>query len=316
MTSYFRELTEQVGAAWNRFWFTSRDPFTLSVLRIAVGLMAIFYVVSHSADLVHWFAADGILPVQTAQRLAGAEQSKYFFHYSYLSFANSAGGLWTLHLLGLAILVLFTAGLWTRVTSVLAVVVALSYVHRAPMITAQFEPVLTMLLIYLCLAPTGQYLSVDRWLRNRKTDARGPAAVGDEPSVMATISTRLIQLHLAALYVMIGLNMLSAETWWTGEATWWLIARSESRLVDLTGLANHMMLVNLWTHLVVAYQFSFGLLIWPRLLRPILLALGPLVWIPLAFVTGSLAYAAIMLVASIAFVEPVQWPRRGVREPD
>jgi hypothetical protein len=316
MTAYFRELSKQVGRVWNRFWFTPRDPFTLSVLRIAVGLMAIFYIVSHSADLVHWFAADGILPGETAQRLAGAEQSRYFFHYSYLYFANTAVGLWTLHVLGLVVLVAFTAGLCTRVTSVLAVVVALSYVHRAPMITAQFEPVLTMLLIYLCLAPTGRYLSVDRWLRQRKTGSSGLSAAGDEQSVMATICTRLIQLHLAALYLMIGLNMLSAETWWTGEATWWLMARSESRLVDLTGLASHMMLVNLWTHLVVAYQFSFGLLIWPRLLRPILLVLGPLVWLPLALVTGTLAYAAVMLVASVVFVEPGHWPRRQVRHPE
>jgi hypothetical protein len=307
MKSYFRELTETVGSAWNRFWFSARDPYTLCILRILVGLLGIFYLVSHTADLVDWFSGDGILPTETARRLAGAEQSRYFFRYSYLFFANTAAELYALHVIGLVVFVAFAAGLWTRVTSVLAVIVALSYVHRAPMITGQFEPVLTMLLVYLCLAPTGRYLSIDSWRRRRSSQTTDATADNDNRSVMANIATRLIQVHLAAFYLMIGLNMLSADTWWTGEAMWWLIARSESRLVDLTGIGRYPLLTNLWTHLVVAYQFAFGLLIWPRILRPLLLMLGLLVWIPLGLVTGLLAYAAIMLAASVVFVDPARW---------
>jgi hypothetical protein len=309
MNAYFRELSEQTGAAWNRFWFTSRDPYTLCVLRILVGLLAIFYLVSHTADLADWFAADGILPPDTTRRLAGAERSRYFFHVSYLYLVRTPTELYALHVAGLVVLAAFTVGWWTRLTSVLSVVVVLSYVHRAPMITAQFEPVLTMLLVYLCLAPVVRYLSVDRWWRNRRANATD---VADGGSVMANIATRLMQLHLAGLYLVIALNMLSAETWWTGEALWWLIARSESRLVDLTALGSHMIWVNLLSHLVVAYHLSFGLLIWVRLFRPILLALGLLVWIPLGLVTGLLAYAAVMLVASVAFIEPVRWRRVSV----
>jgi hypothetical protein len=315
MNSYLRELTESVGGAWNRFWFSARDPYTLCILRILVGLLGLFYLVSHTADLVDWFSSDGILPAETAQRLAGAEQSRYFFRYSYLYFAKTAAELYALHACGVVVFVAFTAGLWTRVTSVLAVMVALSYVHRAPMITGQFEPVLTMLLVYLCLAPAGRYLSIDSWLRRRRSQATDETPGNDHRSVMANIASRLIQLHLAALYLMIGLNMLSADTWWTGEAMWWLMARSESRLVDLTGIGRHMLVINLWTHLVVAYQFAFGLLIWPRILRPLLLLLGLLVWIPLALVTGLLAYAAIMLAASVIFVDPSWWrkyPAEGI----
>ncbi len=314
MPAYFRDLFEQTGTAWNRFWFTPRDPLVLCVLRILAGLMALFFVVSHSADLVRWFAADGILPGETTRRLAGAEQLRYIFHYSYLYWASSAAELWTMHALGLIVLAAFTIGVWTRVSSVLAVVVVLSYVHRAPMLTAQFEPVLTMALIYLCLAPAGRYLSVDAWLRRRGrragTDKSIAAQWGGEPSVMANISTRLLQLHLAALYLMIGLNMLSAQTWWAGDGMWWLIARSESRVVDLTGLADHMMLVNLWSHAVVAYNFLFGVLIWQRSLRPLLLSIGPLIWVPLALVTGLTAYATLMLVASVVFVD-AEWMRRS-----
>ena len=63
-----------------------------------------------------------------------------------------------------AVLVLFTIGAWTRVTSILSLVVFLSDVNRAPMITGLTEPVVAMLLLYLCLAPCGRYFSLDRRL--------------------------------------------------------------------------------------------------------------------------------------------------------
>ena len=120
----------------------------------------------------------------------------------------------------------------------------------------------------------------------------------------ATISTRLIQLHFAGLCIMMGLNMLAAETWWSGEGVWWLIVRSESRLVDLTGLAQSFLIVNLWTHVVVAYLLLFGVLAWIRLARPLLLVAGIPVWISLALVTGLVAWCVAMVIASLAFVDP------------
>jgi hypothetical protein len=111
---------------------------------------------------------------------------------------------------------------------------------------------------------------------------------------------------------MIGLNMLAGGVWWSGEAVWWLIARSESRLVDLTGLSHAMLLIEFWTHGIVAYQLLFGVLVWNRLARPLLLCGGVIVWLSLALITGLVAWCAMMLVASLAFVDPA-WLRRVAR---
>ncbi len=183
----------------------------------------------------------------------------------------------------------------------------LAYVHRAPLLTGQLEPVLTMLLAYLCLAPTGHCGSFDAWRAERhpeKLSRRAGGRASSHLSVGANISTRLIQLHLAGLCIMMGLNMLAAETWWSGEGVWWLIVRSESRLVDLTGLAQSFLIVNLWTHAVVAYLLLFGVLAWIRLARPLWLVAGIPVWISLALVTGLVAWCVAMVIASLAFVDP------------
>jgi hypothetical protein len=307
MREYFGELSQGFGTAWTRFWFTPRNPVVLCLLRVLTGIVALYYVVSHSADLVRWFGPDGVLNASTTQRLTGADQLRYSFHYSYLYLAETPASLWILHGAGLLVVLAFTLGIWSRLTSIGSLIVVLAYVHRAPLITGQLEPVLTMLLAYLCLAPTGRRFSLDAaWARHRLKMLSPSAGQGTDTqlSLGANISTRLIQLHLAGFCLMTGLNMLANDTWWAGEGVWWLIARTESRLVDLTRLAHAPLVVNFWSHAIVAYLLLFGLLAWNRLARPILLSLGVFIWVSLALVTGLVAWCATMLIASLAFIEP------------
>ena len=69
---------------------------------------------------------------------------------------------------------LFTVGLWTRVTSVLALVVAISYAHRVPAATFGLDQINVMLTLYLTIGGSGQALSVDRWLAARRRGAAAP----------------------------------------------------------------------------------------------------------------------------------------------
>ena len=106
------------------------------------------------------------------------------------------------------------------------------------------------------------------------------------------------------LVAMMGLSKLMGETWWTGEAMWWLIAHYESRLVDFTRLRDAPQLVDLWAHAVVLFELAYPLLIWVPLARPLVLAAGVIVWTSLALVTGEATFAVMMCVASLAFVPP------------
>jgi hypothetical protein len=252
-----------------------------------------------------------------ADRLSVAHQIRESmprqYRFSYLDYLHSPAQLRTGHWAGAAALALFAAGLFTRITSVLALAVVLSYIHRGPLLTAQVEPVLAFVLFYLCLGPAGADWSLDRWLALRRVKARpappatsygGAAADLAAPrySSAATISLRLIQVHLTLLYAMMAIGKLSSDVWWSGEAMWWLIAKTESRLVDFTWLHRFPLLVNGLTNAVMFYQLSFPVLIWNRLARPLVLGLGVLVWGFLALATGMVPFALMMLVASLAFV--------------
>jgi hypothetical protein len=183
-------------------------------------------------------------------------------------------------------------------------------------LTAQVEPVLAFVLLYLCLGPAGAECSLDRWLALRRAKSRtvppatdyvnpaGSAAELTAPrsSSAATISLRLIQVHLTLLYAMMAIGKLSSDVWWSGEAMWWLIAKTESRLVDFTWLHRFPLVVDGLSNAVMLYQLSFPVLIWNRLARPLVLGLGVIVWGFLAMTTGMVPFALMMLAASLAFV--------------
>lgn len=319
-------LLEDLGAAWNGFWFSPGSVYPLAGLRILVGVLALYYVGSHSADLVHWFGRDGLLPTATVRQLTSPPSEDgslpATLHLSYLNLLESPVEMWSAHVLGLLIIVLFTVGLFTRITGPLAAAVVLSYIHRAPMLTAQFESVLSMLLIYLAVGPSGQVWSLDAWRRLRASGGVASPVPPTTSSILANIALRLIQLHVAGLYLVMGLSQLGGAlevenpaTWWRGQAIWWLIAKSETRLIDLTFLSTTSLgyVVNAWTHAIVFGELAFGLLVWKPQARPWLLALAACGWLSLAPVTGLISYCAVMLVANLAFVDLATWRQWGTR---
>lgn len=299
-SAYFRELTQTFGTAWNRFWFQPRDPAVVCLLRVLLGAFSFYTLLTYTPDLVRYFGPDGLVPLEAISQLRPSNYAAF----SFLNYLTTPGELWGFHVLALVIVGLFTVGFFTRVTSVLTLLVMLSYFHRAPMFTSEYEPVLSLMLAYLCLAPAGRCFSVDHWLRKRKANALNPVAEF-EYSWGATVVTRLIQIHIAVVYVMMALAKVEQEVWWNGWASWLIMARPESRSLDLTGLLhNQPYIYTTLTFLVVTYELTFPVLIWNRLARPLYLGLGVLLWGILAVLGGYYSLAAVMLIGSVAFIAP------------
>ena len=82
--------------------------------------------------------------------------------------------IWPAYAVMMLILALFTVGLWTRVTSVLALVVVISFVNRVPEALFGLDKINVILTFYLTIGPSGRALSLDRWLaRRREPGTRG-----------------------------------------------------------------------------------------------------------------------------------------------
>jgi hypothetical protein len=282
------------------------------VLRIAVGLMAIAHFLTLGIDLDRWFTRDGLLPRETVAALVDIRRPdgtvQPSFHFSYVHYFSTPGQLWFVHAAAIALASAFTAGLLTRISGLLTFAAMLAYVHRAPMIAGHLEPVLGFLLLYLCIGPAGSYWSVDRLLA-RRLETAGPPAI--QPSLWANLAIRLIQVHTAMFFLMMGLTKLNGEGWWDGVAIWSMLAQTQSRPLDLSFFQHGGQVgeyfVNFWTHAVVYYELAFPVLIWNRHARPLLLGIGVVIWISLVLASGLLLFGLTMIAATMAFVPADSW---------
>jgi uncharacterized membrane protein YphA (DoxX/SURF4 family) len=314
-------LTDEFGQRWNRFWFTPADPLPACVMRIVVGALAAAHFFDLSRGLSQFYASDGILPPTAVRRLLELTSGESNFHYSYLNGIPASTELWAIHFLAIAFSLAFAIGLFTRVAGVLTLVAVLAYVHRVPQVAGHIEPVLSFLIGYLCIAPSGACLSLDRRLFGsaKKTSPMRMLSGSSEPSVAANVGLRLIQVHLAMFYVMMGLTKLYGDAWWDGSGVWILLAQTQSRPLDLTGIRRFGAIgeyaLNFWTHTIVYFELAFGILIWTRIGRPILLSLSILVWLSLTIATGHLLFGLTMLTAGFAFL-PADFLRVFSRQPE
>jgi hypothetical protein len=293
-STYFDELAEEFGGGWNRFWFTPASPAPLGKLRIATGLLTIAYFVSWATQLAYWLAGDGVLPPDMMRELLQS-QNRHFFHPSPLFAITTPSGLWAYHAVVTAVAVLFTLGVVTRLTSALTLVAVLTYIHRAPLLTSPFETVLVMLLLYLTIAPSGAAYSFDAWRAGRQ--GRSLAT----PSWLANIGLRLTQVHLVMFLWLVACSCLASGVWWDGTAIWSLEAQTLSRPLNLSFMRDFPKIVNGWTHLFVLVNLVFPILVWHRLLRPLVIACTALLWLLMIPVTGQVLYVLAVLAAMYAF---------------
>ena len=311
VSTYFAELNVAVGAWWNRFWFTPSTAVKVAALRITTGLMALYAVASYGPDLELWFGENGMLPLDLIRQLYRPE-AQWLGQRSLLDVLPTAA-IWPFYWVSLAVVVLYTLGIGGRVTAILSTIATISFFARAPLLIGEFESILTLLMIYLCIAKSSDALSMTSlW---RKSSSLQPPGASLHPlSAANTISIGLIQIHIAVVHLMMGWGQLATpeHAWWSGEGIWLAAARPGMSLVDLSGLANHPRMVAAWSHAMTLYLLAFPVLAWKPLARPLLLVVGALVWSSFAIASGWVLFCLAMLTGLAAFVDLPSRPDRRV----
>lgn len=308
--AYWTQLSVEVGEVWNRFWFSPSDPRPAALLRILVGLAAIYYLLSFVPDLTTWFGPEGPVPSDLVQSfLAGRNP----YRLSPLFWIGHPVALWTFWGVSLAAAAAVTLGCASRWTAVGTLLAVLSFINRAPMLVDLFEPVLAFSLLYLAITPCGAVWSLDSRIRGGSWsgDPTWDPDAGIDP-YLTTIGLRLWQIHLAALYVMTGLSQLSTlqtnelgNPWWKGDAVWGLLDAPQA-LFPLGDLGWSPLLVSAWTHAIVMTNLAVPLLVWNRWLRPLALAVAIGMWLSLLPLTGRVPFCLLM-IAVLAVYVPGSW---------
>lgn len=294
LVSLTSEWFAELWRGWDRFWFTPAAPQTLGLLRILSGSMLLYTHLIWSLNLMAFLGPQSWVSKEVIHQIYRDSYAQ-----SYLFYIESPTALWILHGAALIVFAAFTVGFYTRVTSILAVIITLSYCHRLAGALFGLDQINAMLAMYLAIGPAGAAYSLDAWLAARKSGRRDP-----EPRVSTNIAVRLIQLHMCIIYLFGGIGKMRGELWWDGSAVWFAIANYEYQSFDMTWLVRYPFVIALLTHATVFWETFYPFLVWPRLTRPIALGMAVLVHAGIALFLGMPTFGLVMIFGNIAFIAP------------
>lgn len=310
--AYFADLGRSSARAWNAFFFTPADPTALGLSRIVVGLLLMWSLFVVGLDLEGFLGAHAWADPQAIRAWMAERAPSAWSFWLYVPDAL----LRPVWLVCLLVLGMFTVGLFSRATAVLAWIITVATARRMPEALYGFDQIVSTWALYLAVSgASGQAVSLDRfldrWKRARTALARRPTSGAwretilggvPTPTVSANLGLRLIQLHLCLIYGLAALAKFRGPAWWMGTAIWGVLAAGEFRPFDLTWMARSDLLLNVLTHGGLLLELLFPVLIWVKKLRPLLIAGMVALHLGIALTLGLGEFALAMLAGNIAFV--------------
>jgi hypothetical protein len=232
----------------------------------------------------------------------------------------------------------FVLGLGTRVSSVLVWFANLCYIHRDPAMVFGVDTMMTVLLLYLMIGPSGAALSLDR-LISRWWGVGGPRPGGFPPSnapaprVSANIALRMMQIHLCIIYFISGISKLQGTSWWNGMAVWSVMGNFEFAPMHLPDynaalrfICQNDLLFNVCINgagiSTLVFEIAYPFLIWKPNTRWLFLMGAVFLHGFIGLFMGLKTFSLLMLVFNMAFLRPEEiawvlswiWPAPRQRE--
>jgi hypothetical protein len=348
-----KPLTFAAGAV-DRFFFQPSEPTTLGFMRIATGILVLYVHLTFSVGLANYLgpyawvsnAWANFLRKDYQYREPGSnfrdnwmETDGKFYSgltmWSIYYHVEDMKWVWTIHISILVVMLLFTLGLWTRVTSVLTWIGSLMYIQRLqPVMLFGMDTMTNLGLFYLMIAPCGAALSLDRWLQVRRERKRlGSKYVPQPPPPMvsATFATRLLQINFCIIYFAAGTSKLLGTSWWNGTAPNGFLLNYSFAPFDvpayvwfLNWMVSHRWAWELFGAVGVIgtlfLELGFTFLVWNRHTRWFMVCGSVLFHTMIALLMGLVTFSVMMLALVLAFVPPevirqfvqssVQWVRQ------
>jgi hypothetical protein len=275
--------------AWDRFWFAPEPTSTLALVRIAVGLLSLAWALSLLPDLLAFFSPGGVFHAQPAAQGPAV--------WGLLGIFNSDAAVVALYLVLVGASIALVLGFWSRIAAVLVFLALLSFARRAPSILNSGDGLIRNLALLLALAPSGAALSLDRWRRAKKQFWEFPAR--------APWALRLIQIQVSVLYLSTVWQKARGTTWNDGTAVSFAQRIHDLERFPLPSVLSHSLtLSNLQTFGTLAVELSLGVLVWNRVLRPYVLAVGVILHAGIDYSIRVGFFSFAIFASYVAFVPP------------
>lgn len=246
---------------WTRylrpFFFAPIDARGFGLMRIVWAATALVFYLLEAPDIIRYYSEAGLLP-------AGLEEEtlQRGIRLTIFSFVRSPTWVLEIYVLFLLCLVCMLIGKWTRVSTVLSVLLLMSFNERNTLPAAGGETVLRLTGYILMLAPNIHSFSVDRlrgqWQQWQRTRQFLPQLT------MPVWPWRLLLWQLLIIYGMSVTDKLGGYAWRSGQAIHLVLQSTHFVRFDPAFTAWIRALTVPLTYGTIALEIAWLLMLTPR----------------------------------------------------
>jgi hypothetical protein len=286
VTRTVRRRLTVIGQAWQSFWFQPQPMYTLGVVRMAFGALAILWGLWLLPMRDGLLDANGVTPTQPSTAHT----------WGLFAVWNTNGAM----LIGIVVLVLaafaLLVGWHSRLAAILVFILIMSFERRIPLAFNSGDALVRIEALLIAISPCGAALSLDQ---RRTTGSFWSAQTRPNWPI------RLLQVQLSIIYIAAAQVKLSGEPWLHGTAVSYVLRLEDmQRVIAPEWFATNALAMNMLTWGTIAVELAVGILVWFPRFRPWVLAAGVLMHLLIdAYVQiGIFSYA--MFVMYFAWLSP------------
>ncbi|MDT5015113.1 MAG: hypothetical protein QOD39_1273 [Mycobacterium sp.] len=274
-----------IADAWSSFWFTPQPAYTLGLVRIGFGVVAVVWALMLLPELFRVFGEHGAAP----------DYVPLDYQWSVFEIWSSDRALmigWVLLLLSAIVM---TVGWHTRVAAIVVFVLIQSFHRRAAYIFNAGDTIVVVVALVLALSCCGAALSLDQ---------RRHGGSFWSAQTLAPWPIRLLQIQLTIIYLVSVQAKLVNKPWADGSAVFyaWRTDGRWALLETPEWLAGNAVLVNAATWGTLVIELAIAVLVWNRRLRFWVLAAGVVMHVTMMVTMNVGFFSLAMFVLYLAFV--------------
>jgi len=288
-----RQLLSTVGQAWQSFWFQPQQMYTLGLVRMAFGALAVLWALWLLPMRHGLLDSNGVTP----------EQPSVAYTWGIFAVWNTNAAM----LIGIVVLVIaalaLVVGWHSRFAAVIVFVLIYSFERRVPLVFNSGDALVRIEALFLAISPCGAALSLDQ---RRKTGSFWSAQVKPNWPI------RLIQVQLSLIYLAAVQAKLAGAPWLHGTAVSYVLRLEDmQRVVAPEWFTTNALAMNVLTWGAIATELAIAILVWLPRFRPWVLAAGVLMHmvIDIYIQIGIFSYATFVMY--LAWLSPESVKRFG-----
>lgn len=284
--------TNNISAAWNKFFFEPKPVEGMALFRIFWCLILLVNALLYIPNINDFYGPHAILSFETV---------KTQFNYLHLNIFNMLPVSYEMvyAVIGIYIVALLSAlvGYHTRISLIISYICLISLHHRNIWLLSSAEMIMRSMTIFLICSPCGNALSIDSLRGERNPKFK-------QEKYWAPWALRLIQIQTSVIYVWTVWHKIKGDAWFDGSAVYYATRLQDFYNFPVPFLLDSPLFLTLLTWGTVVLEVSLGTLVWVKeFRRPVIIA-GMLFHVGIEYAMSIPFFEIIMLALLMLYFTP------------